>query len=328
MYQCQQEMVSIDLSAAVLRLPRHVRRQPTRHGTSGARLGGSATRQRAAAKRSTRVAADDRYPGPVGRAALARPSCCRSRSKFHFGQVGVIEGSALSRQYMGSLRRRHRPGTSATYLSPSHHRTKPRARSDGIGWLGMAGCVIEWATVQVWPDLVLGEQLSPPRFGYGPEATISFTPTHGSTGDYLHANFGVPLTVSHTTYEPGFHHTSSLRSRGGFGCTPDGVVTDPSLHLSRPDQQAQTCASIGVASGDDGAAPPSSRMLAGNRTSVGARRIEGFNLRLNLVGTPTGTGSPSNTAVSAVQHPPRSPVRSSGIWLQFLRSRTVALLRA
>jgi hypothetical protein len=102
----------------------------------------------------------------------------------------------------------------------------------------MAGCVIEWATVQVWPDLVPGEQLSPPRFGYGPEATISFIPTHGSTGDYLHAEFSVPLAVSHTTYESGSHYTSSLRSRGEFDYTPDGVVTDPSLHLSRPGQQA------------------------------------------------------------------------------------------
>ncbi len=171
----------------------------------------------------------------------------------------------------------------------------------------MAGCVIEWATVQVWPDLVPGEQLGPPRFGYGPEATISFTPTHGLTGDYLHADCNIPLTVSCTTCDAGYHHTSSLRSRGGFGYTPDGVVTDPSLHLSHPDQQVQTCVSIGAASGNHGAAPPSSRMLAGNRTSVGPRRIKGFNLRLNLVGLQPGPDRrrtwPSPLSNISLDHP-------------------------
>ncbi len=107
---------------------------------------------------------------------------------------------------------------------------------------------------------------------------------------WLNTGFGIPLTVLNRPCGTRSHQTSSAYSRGGFGCTSDRIVTDLGLGISRSDEQAQAqaCVGVGVVSGCFSVVQPSSKLLAGIETGVGARRIEGFNLCLNLDGLQPG----------------------------------------
>jgi hypothetical protein len=101
----------------------------------------------------------------------------------------------------------------------------------------MAGHVIEWDPVQVWPSSVPGGQLSSPWLSDRSDATFGLTSTHESTEHYLNAGFSIPLTVSATHCETGSHHTSSIHSQSGFGCTSDRIVTDSGPGISHLDEQ-------------------------------------------------------------------------------------------
>jgi hypothetical protein len=152
----------------------------------------------------------------------------------------------------------------------------------------MVGHVIEWDPVQVWPSSVPGGQLSPPWLSDGSDATLGLTSTHDSTEHYLNAGFGIPLTRSATPCETGSHHTSSNHSQSGFGCTAAQIVTDLGPGVSHSVEQAQPCVGVGIVSGGYSLAQASPKILAGIQTGVGARRIEGFDLRLNLDGLRPG----------------------------------------